>query len=80
MLGIVEPDAARQVEWHEKALDLFEKAVVLREAAGKPIPIRLAKYAVAHVLRKSGRYDEALTVLENIAATIQDPENDGGFI
>jgi len=48
---------------YARALELFEKALQLRLAAGKPGPIRLAHYAVAHAERELGRIDAARTRL-----------------
>jgi tetratricopeptide (TPR) repeat protein len=44
---------------HARALELFEQALRLRLEAGKPGPIRLARYAVAHAERQLGRIDSA---------------------
>lgn len=60
-------DAAR----YEEALDLFEKAVPLREQKGDPEALRIAKWSVAKVLRYLGRVDEAL------AMHLASPSNDG---
>lgn len=47
---------------YAKALELFEKAVPLREAQGKPAPIRIARWSVARALRSLGRLDDALAI------------------
>lgn len=44
---------------HARALALFERGLELRVQAGKPVPIRLARYAVAHAERALGRIGEA---------------------
>lgn len=44
----------------EKALDLFERAVVLRQQQGNPETIRIARWCVARCLRSLGRNEEAL--------------------
>jgi tetratricopeptide (TPR) repeat protein len=44
---------------YARALELFEKALVLRIAAKKPGPTALAHYAVAHAQRELGRIDVA---------------------
>jgi tetratricopeptide (TPR) repeat protein len=51
-------DAGRYAE----ALDLFQKAVPLREQKGDADSIRIAKWSVAKVLRYLGRVDEALAM------------------
>ncbi len=52
----------------DKALVLFEKGVAFREAAGKPGPLRIARYAVARAWRALGRCEEALPLLESLRA------------
>lgn len=51
-----------------QALELFEKALRLREAQGKPGPIQLAKWSVARALRSLGRVEEALAAQQALAA------------
>lgn len=45
---------------YEEALELFQKAVALREQKGEAEPLRIAKWCVAKVLRVMGRVEEAL--------------------
>lgn len=56
---------------YEEALALFQKALALREAEGKPEAIRIAKWMVARVLRSLGRLDEALAMQQALAADAQ---------
>lgn len=49
-------------QW-DKALDVFRKALVVREEMGAETPIVIAKYSVAHALRKLDRFQEALDLL-----------------
>lgn len=61
---------------YEEALDLFQKAVPLREAKGDAENIRVAKWCVAKALRVLGRVDEALEIQRALEAEEEDP---GGF-
>jgi tetratricopeptide (TPR) repeat protein len=47
---------------YEDALELFEKAVPLREKKGEAEPLRIAKWCVARALRAVRRVDEALAM------------------
>ncbi len=58
-LGWTYHDDQRFVE----ALDLFQRALRLREAQGQAEPIRIAQWCVARALRSLGRIDEALPLL-----------------
>lgn len=60
----------------EEALRLFQRAVALRENAGQPGPLRIARYAVGRCLRSLGRAAEALAIQEILV--VEDPE-DGFF-
>jgi len=46
----------------EEALAIFQKAVPFREAQGKLIELRIAKWCVGRALRALGRFDEALAI------------------
>lgn len=47
---------------YAEALDLFEKAQVMREQQGSPREIGIARWCVAKTLRMLGRVDEALVI------------------
>jgi predicted DCC family thiol-disulfide oxidoreductase YuxK/tetratricopeptide (TPR) repeat protein len=47
---------------YAEALDVFQKAVPLREQMGNPTRLRIAHYSVGKTLRAMGRVDEALTI------------------
>ncbi|HNB51321.1 MAG TPA: tetratricopeptide repeat protein, partial [Anaerolineales bacterium] len=47
---------------YEKALDLFERAVILRQQQGNAETIRIARWCVARCLRSLGRNEEALEI------------------
>lgn len=59
-----------------EALDLFQKAVPLRELEGKRKETRIAKWCVAKVLRVMGRVEEALEMQR--ALGLAEPEE--GFV
>ena len=52
----------------EAALDIFQKALAVREADGKPEPIRIARWCIGRVLRSLGRLDEALALQRALLA------------
>lgn len=60
---------------YAQSLELFRKAVPLREQAGEPGPLRIARYSVAKALRHLGRLDEALAELRAI-----EPGEPDGYI
>jgi tetratricopeptide (TPR) repeat protein len=47
---------------YDDALEVFRKAVPLREQTGKPTELRIAHYSVGKTLRAMGRVDEALAI------------------
>jgi tetratricopeptide (TPR) repeat protein len=49
-----------------RALDLFQQAVVFREARGSDTSIRIAHWCVARTLRSLKRYDEALQMQRDL--------------
>ncbi len=51
---------------YERALDLFQQAVQFSEAQGKPRDIRIARWCVARVLRSLQRYQEALSIQQEL--------------
>lgn len=62
------------------ALDVFRKAIPLREQAGKVIPLRIAHYAVGKTLRAMGKLDEALAIQQRLHAEHQAEKNPDGFV
>lgn len=54
---------------YEDALVYFERALAFREQQGDPELIRIGRWTVARGLRSLGRYDEALAMQEELAAT-----------
>jgi len=62
---------------HAEALDLFQRAVPLREKKGEAEPLRVAKWSVAKVLRVMGRVEEALFIQRQLESEEADPD---GFV
>lgn len=62
------------------ALDLFEKAVPLREQQGKPTSIRIARWAVARALRSLNRLDEALAIQQALAGQLAQAGKTDGYV
>lgn len=63
---------------YEKALSIFEKAVVFREAQGKEKETNIARWCVARTLRSLGRLEEALKIqLELLDTYAESGANDG---
>lgn len=52
----------------DRALTVFEQALALREAAGDPTTIGIARWSVARILRALGRVDEALAIQQALLA------------
>jgi len=61
---------------YQRALDIFVKAQQLFEQEGKAEPIRIAKWTVGRVLRSLGRFEEALTMQQDVLG-IHGAEEDG---
>jgi tetratricopeptide (TPR) repeat protein len=51
---------------YERALDLFQKAVQFRKAQGKIREIRIARWCVGRALRSLQRYQEALSIQQEL--------------
>lgn len=61
---------------YEEALRYFEQSLQLREKGGHEEPIAVGRWTVARVLRSLKRYDEALAIQRDLAAT----RSDDGFV
>ncbi|MGL4612006.1 MAG: tetratricopeptide repeat protein [Trueperaceae bacterium] len=62
-LGLITNNAAwtyHDLGQYDKALEVFQKALLWHEVNGKPETIRIAKWSVARALRSLERYQEAL--------------------
>ncbi len=62
----------------EQALALFERAVDIRRAENDAVALQVAEWSVARALRSLGRYDEALSIQQRLAAT--PPGADDGYV
>lgn len=65
---------------YAQALDMFERAVPLREAQGVPAPIRIARWSVARALRWLKRLDEALAIQQSLAEQLASTGESDGYV
>lgn len=63
-IGVTLNEAGR----HEEALSVLREAQAAYERAGRPRNVRLARWMVAHTLRRLGRLDEALAMQRALEA------------
>lgn len=63
-----------------RALDLFMRAVPLREATGNAATTRIARWSVARILRSLGRVDEALHKQSALLAELDAAGDADGFV
>lgn len=54
-----------------QALEMFERALALREERGETPQIRIARWMVARALRSLERYDEALALQQAVASELE---------
>lgn len=64
----------------DAALAVFERGVAFRETAGKPVPLRIARWTVARTLRSLNRPQEALVTLEALEAEWRTAGAEDGFV
>ncbi len=62
------------------SLAYFEKALPAWEARGNPRDVRIARWAVARAYRSLGRYDEALTIQQQLAAEFAAANAPDGYV
>jgi tetratricopeptide (TPR) repeat protein len=65
---------------YAKALDLFERAVKVREAKGQATPLRIAHWCVARCLRSLGRIEAALALQRKLLAELQTNGGSDGYV
>lgn len=65
---------------YAKALDLFERAVKVREAKGQATPLRIAHWCVARCLRSLGRIEAALALQRRLLAELQTNGGSDGYV
>ena len=75
-LGWEAHDAGR----YDEALDLWQRALAVREAGGEPTRIRIARWTVARGLRSLGRLDEAWTLQQALAAETARTGTPDGYV
>ncbi|MGV3614542.1 MAG: tetratricopeptide repeat protein [Fimbriimonas sp.] len=54
---------------YDEALEIFERALALRQEQGDPERIHQARWCIARCLRSLGRVEEALAIQEHLTAT-----------
>lgn len=65
---------------YAKALDYWQKALAVREAAGDAGRIRLARWTVARGLRSLGRLDEAEAIQRSLATAMEAAHAADGYV
>ena len=75
-LGWEAHDAGR----YDEALDLWQRALAVREAGGDATRIRIARWTVARGLRSLGRLDEAWTLQQALAAETARTGTPDGYV
>lgn len=63
-----------------RALALFEETVTIRQAQGKPEPLRIARWSVARCKRSLGRIDEALKEQQALAEELHQNGGSDGYV
>lgn len=63
-----------------RAIDLFQKALALRQARGQARETRIARWCVARCLRSLGRLEEALAMQESLFAEVQTAGEQDGYV
>jgi tetratricopeptide (TPR) repeat protein len=51
---------------YDRALEMFQHALVFRQAQGQPAQIRIARWSVARAMRSLGRTEEALAMQQQL--------------
>jgi tetratricopeptide (TPR) repeat protein len=64
----------------DEALALFQRAVPLREEAGVPRPVFIARWSVARCLRSLGRWNEARQMQESLLREMEASGHLDGFV
>ncbi|MEP7291680.1 MAG: tetratricopeptide repeat protein [Chloroflexota bacterium] len=62
------------------ALDMFERALRLREEQGKPEPLRIARWSVARVLRSLQQWHAALAIQQALAAELEQINQQDAYV
>ena len=64
---------------YEKALELFEDALVFREEQGDETTIRIARWCIGRCLRSLGRIDEAFEIQQDLLIDAEAAGDDSGY-
>lgn len=62
------------------AMELFERALAMREAAGKETPTLIARWCVARCARSSGQLERARTMQEELRSIYAAREEPSGYV
>ncbi len=65
---------------YAKALDYWQKALAVREAAGDAARLQFARWTVARGLRSLGRLDEAEAIQRSLAASMEAAHAPDGYV
>jgi tetratricopeptide (TPR) repeat protein len=65
---------------YNEALELFQRAALLRKEQNQPREERIARWCVARTLRSLGRLDEALSMQEQLLAEHSAAGDESGFV
>ena len=65
---------------YEKAMEVFTKAVELRESAGRPREVRVARYCVARTLRAQGKIEQALLISRALVDEAERASEPDGYL
>lgn len=65
---------------YPKALDMFQKALALREEQGKVSEIRIAKWCIAKALRALNRVQEALEIQRGLLSEYEKDGEKSGYV
>lgn len=74
--GWTHHDAGR----YDRALDLFQRALELRERAGQVTETRIARWTIARTHRSMGRYEEALAAQRALQAEHEQADSKHPFV
>jgi tetratricopeptide (TPR) repeat protein len=65
---------------YQQALEIFQKAVQWREAAGREQELRIARWCLARTLRSLDRVEEALAIQRSLLAALERSGEQDGYV
>jgi tetratricopeptide (TPR) repeat protein len=65
---------------HDRALDIFDRALEFREKEGKPKPIHIARWCIARTLRSLGRVKDALEIQQVLLKGTETSNDEDGYV